>query len=109
MTPRRPILTIATVFVLVAILAGCDRAQQRKARISARAEAYFKGHEYDKAKVEYLNLLRLDRNNLDPRAVQQLALIWFEEGAPLEAYPYLSKARELAPDNLELRSKLATI
>jgi tetratricopeptide (TPR) repeat protein len=91
------------------MLVGCGRAEKQKARVAARAETYFRAQEYDKAKIEYLNLLRLDRNNPDPRAIQQLARIWFEEGAPLEAYPYLSMARELVPNDFELRSKLATI
>ena len=71
----------------------------------ARADRYFSAGEYDKAKIEYLNLLRLDHQNV--RAFQQLGFIWFEQGAPLRAIPFLVKARELAPQNIPARAKLA--
>lgn len=76
-------------------------------RVLERADGYYKAGEYDKAKIEYLNLLRFDRKN--PVAIRELALIWFEEGAPLRAYPYLLKARELLPADLTIRTRLAEV
>jgi tetratricopeptide (TPR) repeat protein len=93
-------------FALGAIVAHYGNSA-RNQRALERAESYFKEGEYDKAKIEYLNLLRLDRKN--PSAVRQLGFIWFEEGAPLRAYPYLLKARELIPADLAIRTKLAQV
>jgi Tfp pilus assembly protein PilF len=88
------------------MFAGCS-ADSQKARYLELADRYFRAGEYEKAKIEYLNVLRLDFNNTIAEA--QLGIIWFEQGAPLRAYPYLTKASELAPDNLEARTKLAMV
>ena len=72
-----------------------------------RAERDLKAGDYEKAKIEYLNLLRMDHRN--STAIQRLGTIWFENGVPLRAYPYLLTACDLAPENLESRAKLATV
>jgi tetratricopeptide (TPR) repeat protein len=94
--------TIAVLFAAV-FLSGCF-AGAKKSQILERADNYFKAGEYDKAKVEYLNLLRLDNQNVT--AFQQLGFIWFEQGVPLRAVPFLLKVRELAPHNMAARTKL---
>ena len=70
-----------------------------------RADRYFKAGDYDKARTEYLNVLRLDRTNRT--VIKQLGIIWLEEGAPLRALPFLSAARDLDPNDLNIRTKLA--
>jgi len=97
---------ITTVLVLATIFAGCS-GESRKERHLEQANRYFDAGEYEKAKIEYLNVLRQDFN--DPIAESQLGLIWFEQGAPLRAYAYLSRSRELAPQNIEARAKLAVV
>ena len=101
----RRIQCCPVIIVLVAtfLLAGCV-AGSKKARILERADRYFKAGDYDKAKIEYLNVLRLDNQNAT--AYQQIGLIWFEQGVPLQAAPYLSRAREIAPQNVSVRVKL---
>lgn len=95
------ILAAALIAVLIA---GCS-AKAKQERDLRRADGYFKAGEYDKAKIEYLNLLRKDPQNVT--AIQQLGVIWSEQGAPLRAFPFLIKAKEAAPDNLDTRLKLA--
>lgn len=90
--------------LLAVILSGCS-AGAKRSRALERADRYFKAGEYDKAKVEYLNLLRLGDQSVTP--FQQLGFIWSEQGVPLRAIPFLLKVRELAPNNLPARSKLA--
>ena len=70
-----------------------------------RAEEYFSAGDYDKAKIEYMNVLRADGKNV--RAVARLGQIWFEQGSPLKAGPYLMGARELDPANTDNRVRLA--
>src|SRR5712692_8695186 len=94
-----------TTLLLVAVtLAGCSGGA-KKTRVLERADRYFKAGEYDKAKIEYLNLLRLDNQNVT--AFRQIGFIWFEQGVPLRAIPFLLKVRELAPKNIAARAKLA--
>ncbi len=97
--PRVLSLLLATL-----IVCGCSRAAQ-KSRVLERADRYFAAGEYDKAKIEYLNLLRQDHQNVT--AFQQLGFIWHEQGVPFRAVPFLLKVRELAPQNITARTKLA--
>jgi len=93
------------VLLLVAsTVSGCP-ASIRKPRIRDRADGYFKAGEYDKAKIEYMNLLRLDPQNVT--AYERIGSMWFDQGAPLRAIPFFLRVRELAPNNAEARAKLA--
>ena len=88
---------------VIALTPGCSK-QARKERYLKKAEQYFATKDYNKAEVEYLNVLRLDR--LNRNAIQRLGIIYFEEGSPLRAFSLLLKAKELAPDDLEARLNL---
>ena len=97
----------ALAAILVAGFAiGCS-SEAKKSGFLKRANGYFESGEYDKAKIEYLNVLRADPQNAT--AVRQLGTIWFEQGAPLNAAPFLLKARDLAPEDLEARTKLTLV
>ena len=95
---------LITLLLVALLLSGCF-AGPKKTRVLERADSYFKAGEYDKAKIEYLNLLRLDNQNVT--AFQQLGFIWLEQGVPLRAIPFLLKVRELEPKNITARTKLA--
>src|ERR1700731_1998894 len=85
------------------MLTGCS-LEARKARHLTRAENDFNAGDYEKAKIEYVQLLLVDpRNEL---AFQRLGFIWMEEGAPLRAAAFLLKARDLAPNDLKNRLTL---
>jgi tetratricopeptide (TPR) repeat protein len=101
----RPALAVLAFFALFSLTA-CSPAA-KKARVRARADHYFDQGDYDKAKIEYLNLLRIDRQSA--AAYARLGAIWQEEGAPLRAAPYLLKSRELTPDDLENRVRLGRL
>ena len=92
--------------LLAAVIAvgGCS-SEARKGRLLERAKGFFDAGEYDKARIEYMNVLQKDPQNTV--ALQQLGTIWSEQGAPLRALPFLKKAVELAPDNLPVHTKLA--
>ena len=95
------ILALALAAVIVT---GCS-PKAKEARHLKRADDYFKSGEYEKAKIEYLTVLRMDPRNVP--AIAQTGIIWSEQGAPLRAFPYLLKARDLDPGNLKARVKLA--
>src|SRR5439155_26264156 len=91
----KAIVPIVTAISLVAATIGGCHLPGRDSRVRARADRYFKAGEYDKAKIEYLNLLHLDQQNVT--AFQQLGCIWYEQGDRLCAMPFLLGSRERAP------------
>jgi tetratricopeptide (TPR) repeat protein len=96
----------ALMLLLVVMGFGCS-AEAKKSRLLNRADTYFGAGEHDKAKIEYLNVLRVDPQNA--RAVQRLGSIWYDQGASLRAAPFLLKTRELIPDDIDSRVKLASV
>jgi tetratricopeptide (TPR) repeat protein len=92
-------------FVLAAVLiAGCTK-EARKGRLLGEADDYFKTGNYDKAKVAYLNVIRLDPQNA--LAFERSGAIWQDDAAPLRAAAFLKRASELDPRNVQNRIRLA--
>jgi tetratricopeptide (TPR) repeat protein len=94
------------VSVLTISLVGCS-AEAKKAKTLERANGFFKAGEYEKAEIEYLNILQRDGENLV--AIEQLAEIWIERGAPVRALPFLQKIRAVTPTNRENLHRLLRI
>src|SRR5256886_8229912 len=105
---KSPIQIIRLTALLVVVLVTCSCTSEiQKSRYLARAERYFKAGEYDQAKIEYLKVLRIDSANAV--AYARCGAMWADEGVPLRAAAFLLKARELAPEDLDNRYKLALI
>src|SRR5207244_8581066 len=96
----------AALVVVLLVSCGCT-AEMNKSRYMRRAERYFKAGEYDQAKIEYFKVLRIDSANAV--AYARCGTMWADEGAPLRAGAFLLKARELAPEDLDNRYKLALV
>src|ERR1041384_4707065 len=95
----------AITFVMaVVFVTGCSK-ETRKARLLSEADTYFKAGNYDKAKVTYLNVLRLDAQSA--LAAERLGAMWQDDAAPLRAAAFLKKASELDPKNAQNRMRLA--
>jgi predicted Zn-dependent protease len=101
---RKPARILVATILICSMTAGCS-ADARKERELSRAEQAFKDGEYDKAKIDYMAVLRKDSRNAT--AVRRLGQIWTEAGAPMRAIPYLLKARELDPADSASRNRLA--
>src|ERR1051325_8762651 len=101
---RSILLGIVTVALTVVLVAGCSK-EGKKARLLSDADTYFKAGNYDKAKVSYLNVLRLDPQNI--LAIERTGAMWQDDAAPLRAAPFLKKASELDPKNTQNRIRLA--
>lgn len=97
---------LIVIALLLGGVIGCSKEASNQ-RLLESADRYFDSGEYDKAKIEYLNLLRADPQNA--AAISRLGIIWFEQGAALQAIPFLLKTRDLSPENLEAREKLAKL
>jgi tetratricopeptide (TPR) repeat protein len=98
-----PIVAAGTIVIL---LSGCTAAS-RKARLAEKAEKFFKAGEYDKAKIEYLNVIKIDQ--ADANAYARIGAMWVEEGVPLRAGAFLIKALELAPNDIASRLNLTRV
>lgn len=95
---------IITLTLAATLVVACSQ-ENKKARFLAEADSYFKAGDYDKAKMSYLNLVRLDPQN--SLAFERIGVMWLEEGAPLRAVAFLARASALDPNNAEYRTKLA--
>jgi tetratricopeptide (TPR) repeat protein len=105
-TLKRSLPRALAIFVAGIILLGCS-AESKKSRFLDRADRYFNSGDYEKAKIEYLNVLRADPRNAT--AIQRLGTIWYEQGAPLRAASFLLTTRDLLPDDIDSRAKLALV
>ena len=99
---------IGILAVLCLIPAGCGRSpEEKKAYHLQRADKYYESQKYQEAIIEYRNVLRIDSS--DPHVLQRLGFAYYALGEIGHAFQYLHKAKEMAPDNLEVRLKLGSI
>src|SRR5262245_10283308 len=98
------LLRTVTVALAVVLVTGCSK-EAKKARFLSEADTYFKAGNYDKARVTYLNVLRLDPQNA--LAFERIGAMWHDDAAPLRAAAFLKKASELDPENTQNRIRLA--
>jgi tetratricopeptide (TPR) repeat protein len=95
---------IVTLLLAATLITACSK-ESRKARLLGEADKYFKAGNYDKAKLSYLNVVRLDPGNA--LAFERIGAMWQDDGAPLRAVAFLIKASELDPKNAQNRIRLA--
>jgi tetratricopeptide (TPR) repeat protein len=90
--------------LLAAVGTGCSSKETKAAKHLERANRYFDAKDYDKAEIEYRNVL--NNSQSDRSAIRQLGFIYYEQGKLPQAFALLQKAKELEPDNLDVRQKL---
>ena len=106
-TNLRLFIMLAAVILLAAGgTTGCS-AKAKKAYHLQRAARYFDAGQYDRAEIEYLNVLRNDPKN--SLAVGRLGVIYYEEGRLQRAAFFLTKGSQMATNDLDLRLKLGFI
>src|SRR5258707_15004406 len=86
---------------------GCAKQEETKEQHLSRANEYLRAEQYDKAEKEYREVLRISPE--DPAALRQLAVIYFDQGQLLQAYPLLKKSAELQPDDPDIQLKLGLL
>ena len=104
MQTSKTLFRIITLSLATTLMVACSK-EAKKTRFLAEANNYFKAGDYDKAKVSYLNVVRLDPQNA--LAFERIGAMWLEDGAPLRAVPFLARASELNPNNAEYHMRLA--
>jgi tetratricopeptide (TPR) repeat protein len=95
---------IVTLTLAATLITACSK-EAKKTRFLAEADNYFKTGDYDKAKLTYLNVVRLDPQNA--LAFERIGAMWLDGGSPLRAAAFLVKASELDPKNAQNRIRLA--
>ncbi len=96
----------ATLSALALFCCSCS-PQAKKASHLKKADGYFASGQYEQSEIEYMNVLQIEP--LNPSAISHLALIYADQGRIGQVVPYLLKAKELQPDNLDVRLKLGTM
>jgi tetratricopeptide (TPR) repeat protein len=104
MQASKRLFRIGTVVLAVTLMTACSK-QTKKTRLLDEADAYFKAGNYDKAKLAYLNVARMDPQNA--LAFERIGAMWQDDVAPLQAGSFLVKASELDPKNAQNRVRLA--
>jgi tetratricopeptide (TPR) repeat protein len=104
MQTSKILFRIVTLTLAGTLIVACSK-EAKKTRLLADAANHFKAGDYDKAKVAYLNVIRLDPQNA--LAFERVGAIWQDDASPLRADAFLLKASELDPKNIENRVRLA--
>lgn len=92
---------------MLALFAGGCSPEAKKARLVENADRHYTAGDYDRAEVEYLNLMRLDPQNGHP--IGRLGLIYTAQGRTGRAIAYITRGRELSPNDLELRLRVGQL
>ena len=98
--------TLVAAALLAIVVSGCSSGA-KKAYYLGRANHWFAAGQFDKAEIEYLNVLRVDPQN--SMAFSRLGAIYFDEGRFQKAAPFLYKASQLDANNLDAHLKLAQV
>jgi tetratricopeptide (TPR) repeat protein len=99
-------LTLLAAGLLAVGGAGCS-SKAKAARHLKQANYFFDAGEFDKAEIEYINVLRYDSRN--SHAIGQLGEIYFDQGSINRAVPFLFKASQLETNDLDLRLRLGLV
>jgi tetratricopeptide (TPR) repeat protein len=100
------LLTLLIAGLLIVGGTGCT-AKIKSAYHLKRANRYFDSGQYDKAEIEYLNVLYHGSQNA--QAIGRLGVIYFEQGRLQRAAPFILKASQLTTNDLSVRLKLGLI
>jgi tetratricopeptide (TPR) repeat protein len=97
---------LAALLALPLLFVGCSRAAKESRHLD-RGNRYYEAKEFEKAEIEYLNVLKANYTNAV--AMSRLAKIYFDQGEARKAFPALMSAVKLLPDDIDLRIKLGTL
>src|ERR1700747_3061926 len=100
MQTSKTLFRILTLILAATAIVACSK-EAKKTRFLAQADNYFKAGDYDKAKVSYLNVVRVVPQNA--LAFERIGEMWLDDWAPIRASAFLAKASELDPNNVQNR------
>lgn len=83
---------------------GCSNSPKKHLE---RGSAYLAQGDYDRAEIEFRNALQKEPRNAD--AISGLAIVYFDQARVGTVYSFLNKAKELRPENVEIRRRMASL
>lgn len=92
------------VFALLVLVAGCGKNPRQYLDAGNR---FLQDHKYADASINFRNAIQKDPNLAE--AYAGLAQSLMPQGKPAQAYAALTRAAELAPQNLDTKRKLANL
>lgn len=104
--PMQP-LAIAVWILLISILIGCASDEDKKKAYLDEGKAFIQKKDYKNAVIKLKNAIQIDPTFTE--AYVQLADTQMNLGATREAFVAYSRVESLAPENLEVKLKLATL
>src|SRR5213593_4127599 len=102
-------LSVMVLTILASAFLGACAAtpDAKRVRHLSRGDEYFGQGRYKDALIEYQNVLRF--NASDARAIERMGFSYHNLGDFRRAYPFLLKARQANPDDVNVTMKLAAI
>ena len=97
---------IVVVMVAGMVGTGCT-AKVKRAYHERKAEKYFAAGDWDRAEIEYLNVLHNDHENIP--AAARLGGIYYDQGRLQRAAYFLNRVSTLSTNDLDARLKLGFI
>lgn len=105
MKTRLSVLLLACSLGLL-LTVGCS-PEAKKAKLLQSADQHYLAGDYDRAELEYLNLVKMDPKS--GHAIGRLGMIYTAQGRTGRAIAYLMRGHELLPDDVDLRLKLGQL
>ena len=96
--------SLVAVMLAASLLAGCGGSEERKAKYLERGKAYLEEENYDKARIEFKNVLQIDPKTAE--AYYLLGQIAERQQEWAKAFANYSKAVDLDPSHLQARGRL---
>ena len=107
MLKRRICSALLGLLLPLAMISCTGSPEAKKAKHLERGDNYFAEQKYKEAVIEYKNVIQLDGSNA--HAFERTGLAYLALGEPANAFGFLLKARDLNPENLEVRLKLGNL
>lgn len=95
------------VVAVTATLIACGGAEERKEKYLEKAISYLEQDNFDKARIEFKNVLQIDPKFAE--AYYYMGLMDEKKNEPREAFGRYKKANELDPEDIRPKIKLAEI
>ena len=100
----KPSCLFAMLLVASIALSGCGGREERQAKHMEKGKAYLAQADYDKARIEFRNVLQIDPKNAD--AYYLSGLLEEKQNNGAKAFGNYSKVLELNPEHLDAKARL---
>lgn len=104
---NQPLRSWVPLTCLLLLLSACSDPEITRMRYLEMARAHFEAENYDKARVDYLNALRIEPN--DPEARHGAGYAFEKLGAYQQAMGHYAAATDIDPNHLPSRISIAKL